>query len=259
MKSPFPGMDPFLEAYWPDVHTSLMTYLRNVLQPLLPDGLFARIEESPAIDDEAEARPRNFRTDVLVAHVCPGEAAPAPAGGVVLLEPDIYQTLEEEVQRRVEIIDVRGGGHVVTIVEVLSPSNKGEGRAAYRHKQRLVRNAGIHLVEIDLLRAGEHALAVPRDEIPPHKRTPYNVCLSHAGERGRFRVWHIGLRQRLPAIPIPLRPGDPEPVADLQPLLDACYRDARYDRLIDYRQALQPPLSEEDAAIVETHLRESAR
>jgi len=110
-------------------------------------------------------------------------------------------------------------------------------------------------VEIDLLRRGEHTLAVPREKIPPGKRTPYAVCVSLGGERGMFRVWHIGLLQRLPAIALPLRPHDREAVVDLQALLEACYRDGRYDRLIDYRKPLDPLLAAEARGFLEEHLR----
>jgi hypothetical protein len=36
MKNPFPGMNPYLEAHWWDVHTSLVPYMRNQLQRNLP-------------------------------------------------------------------------------------------------------------------------------------------------------------------------------------------------------------------------------
>lgn len=45
MKSPFPGMDPYLERHWRDVHASLAVYARDWLQERLPSGLRARIEE----------------------------------------------------------------------------------------------------------------------------------------------------------------------------------------------------------------------
>ena len=46
MKSPFPGMDPFLEPKWPEVHASLIVYARNQLNSLLPTDLQANIEEN---------------------------------------------------------------------------------------------------------------------------------------------------------------------------------------------------------------------
>ena len=44
MTSPFPGMDPYLEAYWGDVHTKLAAYICDVLNPTLPGDLVARTE-----------------------------------------------------------------------------------------------------------------------------------------------------------------------------------------------------------------------
>jgi hypothetical protein len=45
MPSPFPGMDPYLEAHWRDVHASLIIYARDALQGVLPGSLRARVEE----------------------------------------------------------------------------------------------------------------------------------------------------------------------------------------------------------------------
>jgi hypothetical protein len=43
MKSPFPGMDPFLEQFWGDVHARMIVYLSDQLQPQMPQGLVVRI------------------------------------------------------------------------------------------------------------------------------------------------------------------------------------------------------------------------
>jgi hypothetical protein len=37
-QNPFPGMNPYLEQHWRDVHTTLMVYLRDQLQGELPEG-----------------------------------------------------------------------------------------------------------------------------------------------------------------------------------------------------------------------------
>lgn len=248
-------MDPFLEDFWPDVHTSLMVYLRNALQPQLPAGLIARVEESLTIDAEDDVRQRTFRAGVLVAQVWSEGPEPEAVSSVALAEPDLYRVLEQETQRRVEIIDVRGGGEVVTVIEVLSRTNKTDGSQAYRTKSRLCRQAGVNLVEIDLLREGAHIVAVPLREISPHKMTPYLVCASRGGDPTLFSVWHIALLQRLPAIAVPLRPTDRDVLIDLQPLLDSAYRDGRYDLVIDYRKPLLPPLPSEALAKVEEHVR----
>jgi hypothetical protein len=51
-KNPFPGMNPWLETHWGDVHTRLTTYACDHLQPLLPAGLRARIEEYVSVESE---------------------------------------------------------------------------------------------------------------------------------------------------------------------------------------------------------------
>ena len=40
--SPFPGMDPYLESRWSDVHVKLIGFIGEALQPLLPPALRAR-------------------------------------------------------------------------------------------------------------------------------------------------------------------------------------------------------------------------
>ncbi len=100
-----------------------------------------------------------------------------------------------------EIVDARDQ-QVVTIIEVLSPANKlrgAAGREAYLAKQRDVQHSATHLVEIDLLRAGDRVQAGL--SLPPHE---YLVHVSRKQKRPRGMLWPIQLPQRLPRIPIPL-------------------------------------------------------
>ena len=52
MPSPFPGMDPYLEAHWRDVHTTLVVYIRDALQDALPPQLRARVEERVVLEGD---------------------------------------------------------------------------------------------------------------------------------------------------------------------------------------------------------------
>ena len=54
MKSPFPGMDPYLEQFWPDVHASLIIYTRDQLEEQLPANLIARVEERVVFETETD-------------------------------------------------------------------------------------------------------------------------------------------------------------------------------------------------------------
>ena len=60
MKSPFPGMDPYLEQHWGDVHQAFITYLRDALQLRLPAGLRARMQERVYIELPEEGRHESY-------------------------------------------------------------------------------------------------------------------------------------------------------------------------------------------------------
>src|SRR5262245_2320538 len=71
MKSPFPGMDPYLEVFWGDVHTSLITYARDQLRGQLPAALRVRVEEQVTVqvataENGPPAKRRTFDPDVCV-------------------------------------------------------------------------------------------------------------------------------------------------------------------------------------------------
>lgn len=256
-------MDPWLELHWRDVHASLIIYIRDQLQSLLPAPLVARAEESVSVDVE-ETTPVLLRPDVAIREDWRGEekeggiALAAPP--VNLTEPLVLYAPEPEVDRHVEIYDPTGGGRVVTAIEVLSPSNKvpGRGRTAYEAKQRLFLSGGVNLVEIDLVRAGEWVFSIDENAMPEHRRTPCLICVFRATRPDERAVYPLPLRERLPRLAIPLRPTDPDVVLDLQAVVDEAYEKGRYDRT-DYRRRLIPPLSADDAVWANEILREARR
>lgn len=259
MKSPFPGMDPYLEQYWGDVHTRLMVYASNQINEQLPDDLQVRVEESLSVEAD-EGFHRTVYPDIRVVEE--PDAWSAGAGAAVaevsVAEPCVLE-LEDDphTRRHLEIVDLSDGGRVVTAIEVLSPANKVglDGPVAYVQKQREYLEAKINLVEIDLVRAGEFVLAAPQERIPPAYRTLYQVCIRRAIQSSRVEIYRVPLRERLPNIPIPLRPSDSDVVLQLQPLIDACYRDGRYHR-INYRADPIPRFGEADALWIDRLLRE---
>lgn len=56
------------------------------------------------------------------------------------------------------------------------------------------------------------------------------------------------LRQRLPAIRVPLRRGEPDVALDLQTLIDQAYERGRYGSTIRYDKEPAPPLPPEELA-----------
>jgi hypothetical protein len=111
--------------------------------------------------------------------------------------------------------------------------------------------SSVHLLEIDLLRAGVRPrLARP---LPP---TAYCALLSRAYRRHLVEVWPIALSDPLPVLPVPLSAPDPDVALDLGAVLRQVYRRARYERVIDYRtDPPPPPLTPEEAAWLDHHLR----
>lgn len=257
MKSPFPGMDPYLEQHWLDVHHGLVIYSRDQLQLRLPGQLRARVEERVFVETE-EGEYRAVHPDVRVVEYPrgPGEAATAEAG--VAVDEPLVLHLDDEPTRQgyLEIVDVASGNRVVTVIEFLSPTNKvpGEGQDLYLRKQREVLAARASLVEIDLTRSGRRVLSVPPERIPPSYRATYQAIVRRAWQPNRAEVYRMPLDRALPKVRVPLRETDADVPLELQALIDLCYANGRYDDL-DYKADPNPPLAPQDAAWADAWLR----
>jgi hypothetical protein len=257
MGSPFPGMDPYLEQYWRDVHHGLVTYSRDQLQPKLPGDLRARVEERVFVESEGPEYRAVYPDVHVVEHAARSESGPMPETGVVVEEPLVVQLDDEPLsQGYIEIIDAASGNRVITVIEFLSPSNKvpGRGQDLYLQKQWEVRAAGISLVEIDLTRTGRRIMILRPRRIPRSHCTTYQICVQRGWTPQKVEVYRAPLERRLPVIRVPLREADADVPLELQALVDLCYQNGRYEGL-DYRVALDPPLDAHDAAWAEELLR----
>lgn len=242
MRSPFPGMDPYLEhpALWPDPHHSLIVALANAISPQVAPryyvGLGRRIYLLKGDDIIFAGHPDLAR---VVERTLRGRA-PALAEATVL-EVDVPMSDHVE-ENYLEIHEVRTG-MLVTIVELLSPTNKlsEAGREQYIQKRAQVLSTRTHLVEIDLLRAGEPMPVVGRSI-----QSDYRILVSRGERRPRAQLYAFNLRQPIPQFPLPLLPGDPEPIVDLNRVLHDLYDRARFDLRLDYAQPSVPPLEGED-------------
>ena len=238
MPSPFPGMDPYLEepGLWPDVHHGLISELQAELNRLLRPRYFARVEERVYISDELDPGRSVIVPDLKIQERpdAPPRRGSSEGTPVGLSEPIVVTTLiDDEIHEPyLKIVD-RENRSVVTIVEILSPTNKhpgSYGQRSYREKRHDVMNSPSHFVEIDLLRGG--ARITIREPLPP---CDYLVHISRAEDRPEGRLWPIHLPDRLPAVRIPLRNPE-ETWLDLQRVLDQTYDRAGYDLEIDYRR-----------------------
>src|SRR5258708_1725333 len=221
MPSPFPGMDPYLEAHWRDVHASLIIYARDALQGVLPAALRARVEERVLLETPQGLADHPLFPDVRVVEFTSKRDGPEtrPAGRAALAEPLLIDAApESSTETFLEIIDRESGNRVVTVMEFLSPSNKSPGpnREQYLRKQREVCASDANLVEIDLNRFGGHTLAFPLEHVKPQGRTAYMVCVRRAVRPGMAEVYPMPLWERLPILKGPLRPNGTDVPADFQ-------------------------------------------
>jgi hypothetical protein len=246
MHSPFPGMDPYLEApsIWPDVHTSLMCIVGEQLTPRLAPKYLAELDPHVVID-QVDDDPEVVLPDVSVTR--PDVPGGTPSVVAVAAPTPVEVRVPMEVPTRLVsvYIRLRETARLVAAIELLSPVNKrrGKGREEYIEKRRTFLKSPIHFIEIDLLRRYPR---MPFDD--PLPTADYIVMVCKAGERPRSSVWPISVRQPLPTIPIPLLAPDPPVPLDLGPALRTAYERARYDLRVDYHKPPVPPLSTADVA-----------
>ncbi len=255
MSSPFPGMDPYLESphLWSDFHTTFLVALRKEIAQRLPARYAAHVERHVWIHEpDAEERSRRVRPDVLVTEQT--ESAAPSAGVSTILAPltVLLPALRREGQVYLKIVDVQEN-KVVTVVELLSPSNKhpGSERETYLTKRLDYLASGTNLVEIDLLRSGSPMPVAVDSE----HSADYSVLVCRAAELPQAGKWEFSVRDPLPRIPIPLLAEDGDVGVELQTCLDRTYDEAQYHREIDYTQPPPTPLREGDVAWAEELLR----
>lgn len=258
MRSPFPGMDPYIEerGLWADFHDDLIAEIKRALAALLPDRYFVQTgERSYVVLAGTEGKEeRAFYPDVAVEAVEPEqvmETAPvAVADSAVTMRAFIDEHFRENF---IEIREADAETRLVTCIEVLSPANKRkgtEGWEQYLRKRNGLLLGSANLVEIDLLRGGRR---MPMAD--PWPNSPYYLLVARQSRAPHCRVYPAHYRHPLPPLPVPLAAPDPDVTLTLQPMIEAVYDRSRYARRIDYTQPLSPALSSEDVVWLGQQLR----
>ena len=253
MRSPFPGMDPYFEdpAYWEAFHHQFISECSNHLSERLGPGYVANITERVELISYDDPAARQYIPDVSVARerrARPSDAV--EAGGVaVALEPVTIPAIEEIEVREASIHILRLPDYqLVTVIEVLSPSNKfGEGIGEYRRKRSNLVGGGVHFLEIDLLVRGQ------RTELArPLPAGDYYAMIFRADRRPDVDVWAWSVRQSLPtALPVPLKVPDPPVLFDLAAVVSAVYERGVYGRKLRYHLPCPAPVAPADGAWAE--------
>ncbi len=244
-ENPFPGMDPYLEQphIWPGFHNRLITHLADDLDARVPDNYRVDIEERTevapvygaasalafmipdALVTETPAAPAFAgRPDAAATATAAAVAPPESGLAVRVAMPEEVRVTRLYVQRMPE-------ARVVTILEILSPSNKapGEGRDNYLSKRGEILHSGVSLVEIDLLRRWE-----PMPLETPTPPGDYRILVCRGWQRPNAVLYPFGVRQAVPRFTLPLLRDDDEPDVALGALINRVHRRARYGQITRY-------------------------
>jgi hypothetical protein len=268
-------MDPFLESpdIWPDFHDALAAQIRSELNRSLPAPYYARLEMRPEVGIIGDEIQRRIVPDISVQHPV-GTTPKSESVSVALANgprTDVSRAMEISVPAEpikhhfIEVRDSRRGHVLVTLIEIVSPSNKclGVDRQAYEDKQHELLHSDASLVEIDLLRSGRRIVGGPHVIEAVSKMEPrvdYLVSVSRSWRRGArlaHQLFPFTLRDMLPCIPIPLREGETEVPLDLQYVLNLAYDSGPYRRgAVDYLVDPVPPLETGDQAWADQRLRD---
>jgi hypothetical protein len=237
-------MDPYLEdaAYWGGFHTNVFTHLQSALNRSLPARYFAEIDEYVWLqDDQTEEGERLGKPDTFVSDTNGSHSPEASAAAAVAtLALPVEVTLPTARKRKHRYLKIVGPDHktVVTVIEVLSPSNKrrGHDRDRYLDKRNEYLAADTNLDEIDLRRDGA------RMEFgkPTPRIADYYLFVCRGNSYPRAAVWPFTVRESIPTIPVPLRPEHGDTPLDLQSCVTDIYDTNRYAQRLDYSQ---PPVT----------------
>ncbi len=242
----FPGMNPYLEhpSIWPDIHHRLITTIAEFLGPQLRPKYRVAVEVR-VYEDNGEQSLLVGIPDVTIKRSL---TTSSPTSKTAIIEPEI-----KPVKVKVPVpLAIRQGylevrevttKKVITAIEIISPANKnaGKGRESYCDKRLKIFGSKTNLVEIDLLRSGE-PLPVYDNSIESH----YRILISRGNTRPKADLYAFNIQQKIPVIPIPLKPEDSEPLIDLNNLLNSIYDKGSFDLDLDYSKNPIPPLNGND-------------
>ncbi len=250
-RPPFPGMDPWLEraSFWPDFHNRLITAIADKLSSLvgaryfvgmqehvyawtgprlrsigLPDAkIVGPVSRRPSKRSKAKSSPSDAESTVVELSIPPA-----------LMVPESYVEIVEIERRR-----------VVTIIEVLSPSNKRHplGRRKYLRKRNRVLESRTNLIEVDLMRAGK-----PLPYFPEGSSHDYRILVRRGITPETGTAFLFSYKAPVPTVPVPLARPDPDVDLELTDVLHALVDRARYYLVTDYEVPPEPALRDGDVA-----------
>ena len=153
MTSPFPGMDPYLEAkeIWHGFHHLLADEIMAQLNSKLSSRYYADVEVRTVLEEAGAAATQIIFPHTAVLEVAPRGAETGPAVAIAPAPIKRTAALPDLFKLRTVQVYLTETQTLVTSIEILSPVNKrGSGLQEYREKRRRIMQADVHLMELDL-------------------------------------------------------------------------------------------------------------
>lgn len=210
MPTPFPGMDPYLEApaVWPAFHHQFVVALHQVLQPGLTGERY-----------QSRVRERRYQVDLT-------------------------GTDSEQRENFIEVTEANSG-NLVTLIDSVSPANKttAPGRQAFLDTRQQAKDQTANIVEIDLVLQGEPMLDYSRDGLPTWD---YAVTVTRMTYPERYEIYTATVQKRLPRFRVPLAANDRDTVVDLQAVFLQAFEAGDFGNQIDHQR--EPTTAMDDDA-----------
>lgn len=259
MPSPFPGMDPYIESsgMWGDFHGSLLSAIRADLNERLPAGYVASIELLVWAGEKETGRDATGKEpDVFVKEDETRAGSDTTTATIEAPATIVLPRVTPRKRKHIKVVDIRART-VVSVVEVLSPSNKksGDDRTRYLEKRNEYLANNLNFVEIDLLRGGRR---------PPLGRhhpdvIDYYAMACRSWEFPQAGFWRFGLRDPLPDIPVPVTEDVGDTPLRLRACVDRAYDEGRYFSTLPYDEPLKPRPRDEDRDWIAQRLKKLPR
>lgn len=260
-KSPFPGMNPFLEVdlRWDGFHAWFIRELARLNMSRARDlGYWISVERNfyrrePTGQAALWGDPDDLDgPDFTDAN---WDQPPKRDSLVAIAEPKVVHEVmldptHMEIHKQ-DYVVVRESGRferILAVLELLSFANKsGIYAPRYREKRMRLLTSGVHFVEIDLLRGGENP---SREMFPELAPTPYFIFVARKTGRGRNEeAYPLRLQDRLPVIGLPIGPGRADLPLDLAAAFESAFNLGIHSQTIDYghENVPEPALTRDDA------------
>ncbi len=264
-RSPFPGMDPFIEVNprWNVFHSWFIRELARLsVSKAQQAGLWIDVERSVYQQEPAGELVLLGEPDALVGPDFSTPVWEPSVGGaaVALAEPKIIhevvldpELLQRHKQDFLVVRELDQFNRVIAVVELLSPANKsGTYAGKYREKRQRLLTSRAHFMEIDFLRAGANP---SREMFPELDPTAYFIFVARKTGLGRNEEGYpFRLQDPLPTIGLPVGPKRADLPLNLAEAFESAFALSIRTGLIRYSEEPipEPPLPPDDAAWVRT-------